>query len=891
MRSFDNSRVDAQQQQKSRSALMDVFKTHREPNTPPTPQSWSRQSQRDGGRGGWQNNDAMSQGREMLSKSRGGLRENPEPFDARGSSAIAPPRNRLAPAASQRKDSFSARKSRSIDQAIKNSGYTLSNPSAESMMAPRPGNRRTPESQRSGQQQDAFWAELDEKVAQQQKGRRLGRSMREPAKSVDIQDSDIAPPPDNQQTRERRVSRVGREEEKDRRVSGFEREDENDRRFSRFGRGEENDGRDRYSRKTPKGPAKRRGSRDVEDYNDDYDWDAASAEAWKLRERKRVAKQQKEELALQQSKDAVPILLPEFINVSSLADALEQGSMTFLRELLEMGFEDLSMDSVMTGETAALIAQEYGFEPTVNDGAKRDLFPRPTPEDMSTLPQRPPVVTIMGHVDHGKTTLLDWLRKSSVAAQEHGGITQHIGAFVVKMSTGKPITFLDTPGHAAFLSMRQRGANATDIVVLVVAADDSVMPQTLEALKHARAAKVPIIVAINKIDKEAARPDQVKADLARQGVEIEDYGGDVQVVCVSGKTGQGMQDLEESILTLSEVLDVRAETDGMAEGYVLESNIKQDGKAATVLVKRGTLRTGDLIVAGRSWAKIRVLRNEAGIDIDEVPPGTPAEVLGWRELPQAGEPILQAPDEDKARTAVGYRQEMKDRERGSAQLAEQQRQQREKVAAEEAEAARAEDLKMGIEPEEEPEKPGVIIQNFVVKADVVGSVEAVCGSILEQGNNEINPKILRSAAGPVNESDVDHAAVSSSLIVNFNLAVPPHIKQRAQDAGVRIMDQSVIYHVVDEVREAMAERLPKLVIQSVTGEAEVLQVFPINVKKRVFRNIAGCRVRNGLVKRGSLVKVLRRGKIIFTGTSRWSVAGGLGCRKYANLGDRQNRHP
>ena len=882
MRSYDNPRVDAQQQKMSRSALMDVFKTRREPNAPPTPSSWSRQSQRDGGRGGRQNDDAMSQGRDTFSKSRGGLRENPEPFDARGSSGFAPPRNRLAPAADQEKDSFSARKSRSIDQAIKNSGNTLSNPSVESMMALRLENRRPPESKRSEQQQDAFWAELDQKVAQQQRGRGSRSSMREPAKSMNIQDSDIAPPLDNQPTRERRVSRFEREDENDRRPSRFGKDEndrrpprfgreEIDRRVSRFRRDEESDRRDRSPRSTPKRAGKRRNFLD-DDHDEDYDWDAATAERWERRERQRAAKQRKEELALEQSQAAVPILLPEFINVSSLADALEQGSATFLRELLEMGFEDLSMDSVMTGETAALIAQEYGFEPTVDDGAKRDLFPRPAPEDMSTLPQRPPVVTIMGHVDHGKTTLLDWLRKSSIAAQEHGGITQHIGAFVVKMSTGKPITFLDTPGHAAFLSMRQRGANATDIVVLVVAADDSVMPQTLEALRHARAAKVPIIVAINKIDKEAARPDQVKADLARQGVEIEDYGGDVQVVCVSGKTGQGMQDLEESILTLSEVLDVRAETDGMAEGYVLESNIKLDGKAATILVKRGTLRTGDLIVAGRTWAKIRVLRNEAGVDIGEVPPGTPAEVLGWRELPQAGEPILQAPDEDKARTAVGYRQEMKDRERSSAQLVEQQRQQREKAAAEEAEAARAEDLKRGIEPEEEPEEPGVIIQNFVVKGDVVGSVEAVCGSILEQGNNEINPKILRSAAGPVNESDVDHAAVSSSIIVNFNLAVPPHIKQRAQDAGVRILDQSVIYHVVDEVREAMSERLPKLVIQRVTGEADVLQVFAINIKKRVFRNIAGCRVRNGTVKRGSLVKVLRKGKIVFTGMSRWSVA-------------------
>ena len=333
------------------------------------------------------------------------------------------------------------------------------------------------------------------------------------------------------------------------------------------------------------------------------------------------------------------------------------------------------------------------------------------------LPAAQPVVTIMGHVDHGKTTLLDWLRKSSVAAQEHGGITQHIGAFVVKMSSGKQITFLDTPGHAAFLSMRQRGANVTDIVVLVVAADDSVMPQTVEALKHATAAKVPIIVAINKVDKEDARVDQVKADLARHGVEIEDYGGDVQVVCVSGKTGQGMPDLEENIVTLSEILDVRAETDGMAEGWVLESSVKQTGKAATVLVKRGTLRPGDLIVAGKTWARIRSLRNEAGTELAEAPPGTPVEVMGWRELPDAGEQVLQAPDEGKAKTAVDYRLEMAEREQSSMQLAEQEQRQRDKAAA----AAAAETDASGEAEVVGPAEPGVLCQNFTVRADVVGS--------------------------------------------------------------------------------------------------------------------------------------------------------------------------
>jgi len=467
----------------------------------------------------------------------------------------------------------------------------------------------------------------------------------------------------------------------------------------------------------------------------------------------------------------------------------------------------------------------------------------------------------MGHVDHGKTTLLDWLRKSSVAAQEHGGITQHIGAFMVKMSTGKQITFLDTPGHAAFLTMRQRGANVTDIVVLVVAADDSVKPQTLEALKHANNAKVPIVVAINKIDKEEARPDQVKADLARHGVQIEDYGGDVQVVCVSGKTGKGMEDLEENIVTLSEVLDTRSEQDGMAEGWVLESSVKQVGKVATVLVKRGTLRTGDVVVAGKSWARVRSLRSEAGVELPEAPPGTPVEVLGWRELPEAGEQVIQAPDEDKAKTAVEYRLDMADRMEGSAYLAEQEQRQREKAAAEAAAAAAAE---AGAEAEEDT-GPKVITQNFVVKADVAGSVEAVVASVLEQGNNEVVSKVLRSGAGQISEYDVDHAATSNSIIVNFNNPIQPHIKQRAVEAGVRIIDHSVIYHLVDETREALSDLLPVAISHRVQGEADVLQVFPINIKGRVYRNIAGCRVRNGSIKKSSLVKVLRKGEVIYDG--------------------------
>ncbi|KAI0836191.1 initiation factor 2 [Hypoxylon sp. FL0890] len=561
-----------------------------------------------------------------------------------------------------------------------------------------------------------------------------------------------------------------------------------------------------------------------------------------------------------------PIRLPELISITALAEALKVEPSLFLSQLGEFGFEGVTLDSLMTGETAALVAQEYGFEPTVDAGADRDLKPRPPPEDPSILPQRPPVVTIMGHVDHGKTTLLDYLRKSSIAAQEHGGITQRIGAFSVKLSSGKPITFLDTPGHAAFLTMRQRGAYVTDIVVLVVAADDSVKPQTIEAIKHARAAKVPMIVAINKIDKDGARIDQVKYDLAREGVEIEDFGGDVQVVCVSGKTGQGMDDLEENILTLSEILDHRAELDGPAEGWVLESSLKPIGKAATVLVKRGTLRPGDYIAAGVTWAKVRHLRSEAGVDIDEAPPGTPVEVLGWKDLPAAGDQVIQAPDEGRARDAVEYREGLREREKDAAayeEISEARKALQEKRAREKA----AEGSKNATAYEEAlpEEENGTMMVNFVVKGDLHGSVEAVCAAIQELGNHEVRPRILRSGTGPIHEFDVEHAATSNSIIVNFATTTPGYVKNMAEQQGVKILEHNVIYHLVDDVTAKLNEHLSPEITSRVLGEAEVLQIFPINIKGRVYKNIAGCRVRNGVVARNNLFRIYRGGEKIFDG--------------------------
>jgi len=619
-------------------------------------------------------------------------------------------------------------------------------------------------------------------------------------------------------------------------------------------------GRERETKVKPsKKPKPRRRNYEM-DEDDDFD-EAAEARALERRRRK-------EERKREEQTGPTPILLPELISVSNLGSALGVKVDPFLEQLSELGFEDITQDSIMSGETAALVAQEYGFDPTVEAGEAVDLKPRPPPEDPSTLPPRPPIVTIMGHVDHGKTTLLDWLRKSSVAAHEHGGITQHIGAFSVALSAGKQITFLDTPGHAAFLTMRQRGANVTDIVVLVVAADDSVKPQTLEALKHARAAKVPIIVAINKIDKDEARIDQVKADLSARGVEIEDYGGDVQVACVSGKTGQGMQDLEESILTLSEILDMRAEVDGMAEGWVLESSIKPIGRVATVLIKRGILRRGDTIVAGSVWARVRIMRNEAGIEIEEAPPGTPVEILGWKEPPLAGDMVLQAPDEARAKAAARYRHEIQDRERSAAEFAAQEKRGREKTQQQAAQEAGEEAEPSQDAADTEQAETGPTIVNFAVLGDVMGSVEAVCSAVMEVGSHEVRPRILRSRAGQISEFDIEHAATSNSTIINFNNAIPGMIKAMADRAGVRILDHTIIYHVADDVKATLSKLLKPLVTARVLGEAEILQIFPINVRGRVYKNIAGCRIRNGRVARSDLYRVFRKGEKILDGMYR-----------------------
>ena len=594
----------------------------------------------------------------------------------------------------------------------------------------------------------------------------------------------------------------------------------------------------------------------------------------KARLRQEAKAQRKLEKAAKKAAEPTPILLPEYITVANLAMALKVRVETFIEKLLELGYEETTTDHILDAEDSGLIAMEYNFEAIIDRSESEDIKAREPAADPSSLPPRPPVVTIMGHVDHGKTTLLDWLRKSSVAATEHGGITQHIGAFSVPMPSGKIITFLDTPGHAAFLSMRQRGANVTDIVILVVAADDSVKPQTIEAINHAKKAKVPIIVAINKIDKDEANIDRVKQDLARHGVDVEDFGGDTQVVCVSGKTGQGMGELEEAAVALSELLDMRAETDGPAEGWVLEASIKSMGKVATVLVRRGTMRAGDVIVAGNTWARIRCLRNEAGVEIESAGPGTPVEIDGWREQPLAGDEVLQAPGESKAKSVVEYRLENEERDKmaqdmeaiNESRKSEQEKREREKEETRlvaEAEASNQEYV-----PESGEEKvKGPKEVYFIVKGDVSGSVEAVIESISLLGNKEVQPHILRAGVGQLSEFDIEHAAAAKGHLINFNTPLEPHISAMAEKNKVIIIDQNIIYRLVDEVRAELSKHLPPLITHKVLGEAEIAQIFSITVKGRQHKNIAGCKIKNGTIFRNSKVRVHRNGEKVFDGKS------------------------
>lgn len=532
------------------------------------------------------------------------------------------------------------------------------------------------------------------------------------------------------------------------------------------------------------------------------------------------------------------VVIGETITVAELANKMATKATEIIKAMMKMG-EMVTINQVLDQETAQLVAEELGHKVILrneNELEEEVLGDRDVNAEKVT---RAPVVTIMGHVDHGKTSLLDYIRKAKVAAGEAGGITQHIGAYHVEMDDGKMITFLDTPGHAAFTSMRARGAKATDIVVLVVAADDGVMPQTIEAIQHAKAAGAPLVVAVNKIDKPEANPDRVEQELLQHEVISEKFGGDVQFVPVSAKKGTGVDDLLDAILLQSEVLELTAVKDGMASGVVIESYLdKGRGPVATILVQSGTLRKGDIVLCGFEYGRVRAMRDENGKEIDEAGPSIPVEVLGLSGVPAAGDEATVVRDEKKAREVALHRQG-KFRE---VKLARQQKAKLENMFSNMTEGDVAE-------------------LNIIVKADVQGSVEAIIQSLQDLSTDEVKVKVVGSGVGGISETDATLAAASNAIMVGFNVRADASARRIIEAENIDLRYYSIIYELLNDVKAAMSGMLQPEFKQEIIGLAEVRDVF----KHPKFGAIAGCMVTEGVVKRNNPIRVLRDNVVIFEG--------------------------
>lgn len=532
------------------------------------------------------------------------------------------------------------------------------------------------------------------------------------------------------------------------------------------------------------------------------------------------------------------VVIGETITVAELANKMAVKATEIIKTMMRMG-EMVTINQVIDQDTAQLVAEEMGHKVILR---KENELEESVMEDRDVNAekvQRAPVVTIMGHVDHGKTSLLDYIRKAKVAAGEAGGITQHIGAYHVETDDGKMITFLDTPGHAAFTSMRARGAKATDIVVLVVAADDGVMPQTIEAIQHARAAGAPIVVAVNKIDKPEANPDRVEQELLQHEVISEKFGGDVQFVPVSAKKGMGIDDLLEAILLQSEVLELSAVKEGMASGVVIESYLdKGRGPVATILVQSGTLNKGDIVLCGFEYGRVRAMRDENGKEVNSAGPSIPVEVLGLSGVPAAGDEATVVRDEKKAREVALYRQG-KFRE---VKLARQQKAKLENMFTNMAEGDVAE-------------------LNVIVKADVQGSVEAICQSLAELSTAEVKVKVVGSGVGGITETDATLAAASNAIVLGFNVRADATARRVIESENIDLRYYSIIYELLNEIKAAMSGMLQPEFKQEIIGLAEVRDVF----RHPKFGAIAGCMVTEGIVKRNNPIRVLRDNVVIFEG--------------------------
>ncbi|HRJ64662.1 MAG TPA: translation initiation factor IF-2, partial [Brevundimonas sp.] len=524
------------------------------------------------------------------------------------------------------------------------------------------------------------------------------------------------------------------------------------------------------------------------------------------------------------------VVIPDVITVGDLANRMAVRGVDIVKFLMRQGLM-MKINDVIDTDTAELVADEYGM--TVKRVSESDVetgFLSDAIDDEATTP-RAPVVAIMGHVDHGKTSLLDALRTTDVASGEAGGITQHIGAYQVRLPNDDRVTFLDTPGHAAFSAMRARGANVTDIVVLVVAADDGVMPQTIEAIQHAKAANAPIIVAVNKIDKPDANPLKVVNELLQYEVIAESLGGDTQIIEVSAKNRTNLDGLIDAILVQAEMMDLKADPERSSEGVVIEAKLdKGRGPVATVLVKRGTLRRGDIVVAGSAWGKVRALLNERNEQLTEAGPSVPVEILGLNEAPSPGEPLAVVESEARARELTEYRDRVK-REKATGGINQ----------------VSLVDMMSKLQSKKVSELP------VLIKADVQGSAEAIVGSLEKMGNEEVRARTVYSGAGGITESDVQLAKSAGAPILGFNVRASKQARDLAEREGVEIRYYSIIYDLLDDMKGVLSGMLAPLQRETFLGNAAVLQVFDISKTGK----IAGCRVSEGVVRKGAKVRIIR----------------------------------
>ena len=541
-----------------------------------------------------------------------------------------------------------------------------------------------------------------------------------------------------------------------------------------------------------------------------------------------------------------PVVLPKQVSVRELVTLLDVSIVDLMRALVNMGTM-ASINTTIDFDTASLVATELGIEtkaeeeaPPVVEDAEAEIAPlKPelwTEDDASKLKPRPPVITILGHVDHGKTSLLDAIRTTNVTAREAGGITQHIGAYQIEYNDRK-VTFLDTPGHEAFTAMRARGAQITDVAILVVAADDGVQPQTIEAISHVKAAGVPIVVALNKMDKADANPDQVKAQLAEHGVTIEEYGGDTPLVAVSARTKLGLTDLLETVLLVADVAELTANPDRPAIGRVVEAHLDtKRGPVATVLVQTGTLERGDFVVAGISAGRVKAMTDDKGKPVGRAEPSRPVEILGLPGVPEAGDVFRVVPDEKTAKALVAVNA----RERAGAGASEKPATLDEMFA--QVKEGKAKELKL------------------VLKADVQGSLEAIKGALAKIPQDEVGLQVIHDAVGDITESDLTLAAASSAVVIGFNTKMEAPAKRVADQTSVDVRQYKVIYELLDDVQKALTGMLEPVMVETVIGHAEVRQIFTAGKT-----TIAGCGVLDGVMRRGAQTRLLRGGEAVHDG--------------------------